>query len=838
MSETASPEPKPDRIRVLLVDDDPDFAETAATLLEREERRFEVIVRTDPDTALATVESTPVDAVVSDYRMPGRDGLDLLDAVRSIDASLPFVLLTGEGSESVASQAIGAGVTDYLQKGTGPERFTVLANRIRNAVSRRTAERGLRESERFLQDVFDGIKNGLALVDGDLEIVRANSWLEARAGEPLDGRKCYRAIRGVDSPSAGEACPVQQALETGARQRMETRLTHFDPPFWAAISTDPLPTTGNGEQRVLIQVRDVSDRKRRERKLEKRERLFRDLHEHTKTCLGTETRAEIYDEMLGAIPESLGYDRAAIVGFTTETGTLRVARATDEFHAAFGALDPVSPGEGPLWATYHDGQTRVLEADALAGRLDHEPEAGTDFVAVPIDDYGLILVHRPESVAFGEIDVELLNLCSANAAAIIDRIRKAGELGSATEQVSAQASQIEHLRGLVSVIESIHREITAAETRAGMERTVVSELADTDLVEFAWIGHPVRTDTDIEPTQWAGRDAGLLDAVDPGAKSDLLPAQQAARDREPVGVASIAERVQESAWAKEAISADFGSVASFPIEYDGVLYGVLSVYASEAGAIDAAAESLLADVTALLAAYLGVQNRGVEAEHAAVELEFSISDSNEPLFALARAAGRSIRFETVLESGEDTVSVVVSVPAEAGTTVLDAARGLTKVSDANWFGDRGDRKIRLELDRPFVGTGVRKHGGTLTGATATETGTTATIEIPTTSQVRPLIEWLQRTYGDIELLAKRETSGPAGRGISDPTANLTDRQLEVLEAAYVGGYFDTPRTITGEDLAHSFDISDSAVYKHLRAAQKRLLDRLFDTSAENGGLDS
>ncbi|MFB6175738.1 MAG: response regulator, partial [Halobaculum sp.] len=74
-----------------------------------------------------------------DYEMPGEDGLELLASVRETHPDLPFVLFTGEGSESVASDAISAGVTDYLQKGSGTEQYTILANRISNAVSRRRA---------------------------------------------------------------------------------------------------------------------------------------------------------------------------------------------------------------------------------------------------------------------------------------------------------------------------------------------------------------------------------------------------------------------------------------------------------------------------------------------------------------------------------------------------------------------------------------------------------------------------------------------------------------------------------------------------------------------------
>jgi CheY-like chemotaxis protein len=136
-----------DEIRVLFVDDERHVVELAATALERAGEEFVVHTETSGAAALSYLDDARVDCVVSDYRMPGMDGLALLDAVRERHPNLPFVLSTGEGSEDVASEAISAGVTDYLQKGGGLDQYTVLANRIENAVAQRRVERRL-ESQR------------------------------------------------------------------------------------------------------------------------------------------------------------------------------------------------------------------------------------------------------------------------------------------------------------------------------------------------------------------------------------------------------------------------------------------------------------------------------------------------------------------------------------------------------------------------------------------------------------------------------------------------------------------------------------------------------------------
>ncbi len=129
-------------IRVLHVDDDPDFADLTGTLLEREDSRFAVETETAASDGLHRLAETEFDCVISDYEMPGTNGIEFLEAVRETHPEIPFILFTGQGSEGVASEAISAGVTDYFPKRSGTEQYEILAHRIRNAVEqRRTAQR-------------------------------------------------------------------------------------------------------------------------------------------------------------------------------------------------------------------------------------------------------------------------------------------------------------------------------------------------------------------------------------------------------------------------------------------------------------------------------------------------------------------------------------------------------------------------------------------------------------------------------------------------------------------------------------------------------------------------
>lgn len=169
-------------VRVLHVDDDPDYLDLTATYLERIDEAFEVSSETDVGDALDALETEPIDCVVSDYDMPGTDGLTLLQRVRDRGIEVPFVLFTGKGSEEIASEAISAGATDYIQKVGGNDQYEVLANRVRNAVDQHRSRVALAASQERLSRFIDQSPLGTIEYDADFRIVRVNPAAEEILG--------------------------------------------------------------------------------------------------------------------------------------------------------------------------------------------------------------------------------------------------------------------------------------------------------------------------------------------------------------------------------------------------------------------------------------------------------------------------------------------------------------------------------------------------------------------------------------------------------------------------------------------------------------------------------
>ena len=151
--------------RILYVDDEPDLLEIARLFLEQS-GQFSVDTITSAPAALALLDTTSYDAVISDFLMPGMDGIAFLKALRSSGKTIPFILFTGRGREEVVIQAINNGVDAYIQKGGDPEaQFAELSHRIRAAVARRRAEQSLRESEERFRNKIQNSSDMIRIID-------------------------------------------------------------------------------------------------------------------------------------------------------------------------------------------------------------------------------------------------------------------------------------------------------------------------------------------------------------------------------------------------------------------------------------------------------------------------------------------------------------------------------------------------------------------------------------------------------------------------------------------------------------------------------------------------
>ncbi|WP_435155318.1 response regulator [Haladaptatus sp. DFWS20] len=287
---------------MLLVDDDADVADLTATYLERVSDRITAVRKGSPAEGLTAIREKSIDCVVSDYDMPGTNGLEFLESVRVVESDLPFILFTGKGSEEIASEAISAGVTDYLQKISGSEQYEMLANRIENAVAQHRAEAEANEANRRMLRMFQRITDVFFAINNDWEITyinqRAAEFLGYSQAELID-----RDLRELFPEKGGERLndAYRRTFDEQEPVTFESDSV-FRPGRWVEGRIYP------AEDGLSVYFQDITERKEMEAELRETKGKIEDLHDVAVRVVSCTSGDEIYDLAIEAAEDILEFD--------------------------------------------------------------------------------------------------------------------------------------------------------------------------------------------------------------------------------------------------------------------------------------------------------------------------------------------------------------------------------------------------------------------------------------------------------------------------------------------------------------------------------------------------
>jgi len=190
------------RRRLLFVDDDP----KAGSLMRRfcEGTAFECVVHDDPRAALADFEREGADLVVTDLRMPGMDGIELVRRIRARDEEVPVIIITAYSTLDDAIEALRLGAADFIKKPFDMEELLLVAERALERTRLRRENRLLRRQLR-----------------------------EARGHAGMIGRsEAIRRVQAVVDKVAAVRCPVLIQGESGTGKELVARALHERSP-WA-----------------------------------------------------------------------------------------------------------------------------------------------------------------------------------------------------------------------------------------------------------------------------------------------------------------------------------------------------------------------------------------------------------------------------------------------------------------------------------------------------------------------------------------------------------------------------------------------------------------------------
>jgi PAS domain-containing protein len=277
-------------------------------------------------------------------------------------------------------------------------------------------------------------------------------------------------------------------------------------------------------------------------------------------------------------------------------------------------------------------------------------------------------------------------------------------------------------------------------------------------------------------------------------------------------------------WERQA--AQMGGTTAFavPVEHDGVRRGVLEVHLADPTArVEERVTELATEVADILGYALGSEERRrALAADDQVELEIAIDGTADPLDTVVASTGAMASVTAAIPRDDDAVLRYVRLTAGDAEGFEHALGACDPVTDVVRLGNEdGTARFQFLAPEPTPRTLVAEHGGAVTEQRVGPDGMNITIRFPRGTNFEPVLTALEEHFGHAQVQGYADV-GAAG-GPEDPLASLTDRQREVLTAAYRSGYFEYPREQSATDVADQLGVSRPAFQEVLQAAQRNLL---------------
>jgi signal transduction histidine kinase len=254
----------PAPLRILIVDDSPEDREVYRRLLHQApEHRYELLETELGEEGLRLAREEAPDCLLLDYRLPDVDGLEFLDRLRKERSGplVPVIVLTGQGNESVAVEAMKGGAQDYLLKGTISRQTLQKAVRnavekvaLQNEVEKRTAELA-RTNEELTREVAERKRAEAALqgMYGELEaLVRQRTAELSRAMQEAE-----EANRMKDEFLATLSHELRTPLNAMLGWAQVLRMGKLDPAA-SARALETIERNARAQAQLIADLLDVS----------------------------------------------------------------------------------------------------------------------------------------------------------------------------------------------------------------------------------------------------------------------------------------------------------------------------------------------------------------------------------------------------------------------------------------------------------------------------------------------------------------------------------------------------------------------------------------------------
>lgn len=402
--------------------------------------------------------------------------------------------------------------------------------------------------------------------------------------------------------------------------------------------------------------------------------------------------------------------------------------------------------------------------------------------------------------------------------------------------VKREQRQLKHLLNRINgLLQDIHDDLVQAVSREGVENAVCERIVAADAYNFCWIGEPDLSRETIVANAWEG--AWNIDAAD--LAIDLTTEL---RDTSPIVKAYETERIQvvddpdaltavveDTPWI---VGDNVDGIAAIPLVYRKTLYGVLVVYTSESNALNERETIVLESLgRATATAINALERERIITADSVIELKFQIHDRSLFLIDLSARHNSEVEYSGSIYQTDGSMLMFFTTDIDPSLVEegierhqdVEAIGPVTKHNEENLF--------EIAVSRESIITTLAERGARTRSMEAVNGTGHISVELPTEADARDIVALIQEHYSNTELVAYRERERPPKTKqeyIGQLKDNLTERQLTALQTAYLSGFYEWKRPVSGDDLAETMDIARSTFHQHLRAAERKLVAELFD----------
>lgn len=391
--------------------------------------------------------------------------------------------------------------------------------------------------------------------------------------------------------------------------------------------------------------------------------------------------------------------------------------------------------------------------------------------------------------------------------------------------LAARTEELEHvLQRLNGLLYDITEALMHAQSREATEQVICDRLVATERYSAAWVGEVDPVDSSVEATTTAGAVGSLAAPIEePGAS--LL--REALEEETVVTTTEATDQLVGDP--------DMAAVAISPLIYRRQRYGVLVVGASEPDAFDGPEGAVLEVIGRTISTAIhAASTRQSVTDASRVFATVTITDPSFPLVALAQALEGTITYEDAVQRRDGSAALFLTTDTSMAAIerAVDEVDGLSSPSVVTDFD--GHRLVELEEAAPSAVGWFAQLGAAIASLTLDDGRATLELALTPAIDGREVIEAIEERYVGTDLVAYRSLERPpatAGDFVGRLEEELTDRQHLVLKRAYLSGFYESRRAVTGDELADAMGISRSTFHQHRRAAERKLIEAFFSPTA-------